>query len=371
MSPGIEGRLETVVCLGKAVSWYGSRSGYYARLPEALRKVGLKVEQVVPRDGFLARAVGKLIAMARRYPSRNQAASLAEYVFDLLRQRHQPGCSVILSVEDHLAYGTFWARRKGRVPRNIIPVIHYPYELWRPEELQALARFQSALILYTSDIPRFEKHLGEGRLRAVLHGVDIAFFSPPREEQRHPDRVLFVGQFGRDYRTLVRVFNHLSGWRPRLEFHVLTGSWGYENPAWSELDPGVRVVRHSGLGDAALRELYQTCTLMVQPLEHCAANNAVVEGLACGIPIVASDVGGIRDYGGGQIFPVAPAGDPEAFNALAVELLSAPDKLADLSVQEREFAEMKLTWETSARSHIEAFRSLLEPSPDRSPSSLN
>ncbi len=351
--------IKKIACLGKDVPWYGSRTGYYARLPEALRKLGIDLKVVVPRAGLVARGVGKLFALLRSLPARNQAHTLAEIEFDLARKWHRPHASLILSAEDHLSYAEFLVTRCGHVPREIVAVIHHPYELWSVEDLNQLSRFQSALVLYSSDVCQFERHLGKGRLRAVPHGVDVAFFRPAQDNQaRSPTRLLFVGQFGRDYQVLVETINMLSELRPCLEFHVLTGPWGDANPAWDMLRSSAKVVRHRDLDDVRLRELYQVSAVMLQPLEFCGANNAVVESLACGLPIIASDVGGIRDYGGGKIFPVVGKKDVRAMVAEVTRLLDSPNERKTISLRSREFAEKRLSWEASASAHLEAISAL-------------
>ena len=80
-------------------------------------------------------------------------------------------------------------------------------------------------------------------------------------------------------------------------------------PAWRGRQ-GVEVL--TGLDDIALRRVYQEAMLLFQPLSDCTANNAVLEALACGLPVVATDVGGIRDYLGEDCACLVPPRDPRA-----------------------------------------------------------
>lgn len=97
---------------------------------------------------------------------------------------------------------------------------------------------------------------------------------------------------------------------------------------------------------------------MLLPMEDSGANTAVVEALACGLPIVTTDVGGIRSYGGGSIFPVAKNNDDSGFLDLVAAYLTDDKFRATVSRESRQFAKAQLDWPVAAKEYIAAYRSL-------------
>lgn len=139
-----------------------------------------------------------------------------------------------------------------------------------------------------------------GAITVVHPGVDLALFRPaPRRPG--PVRVLFVGgDFERKGGSdLVEAARDLPG----VELDLVTGS----APPDVARRPGVRV--HSGLRpqSEALVDLYRGADLMALPSRGDCLPQAIAEAMACGLPVVAADVGAIgemvRDGVNGYLVP--------------------------------------------------------------------
>jgi glycosyltransferase involved in cell wall biosynthesis len=77
----------------------------------------------------------------------------------------------------------------------------------------------------------------------------------------------------------------------------------------------------TGLSDEQLLEEYRQAWVVLLPLIDATANNALLESMACSLPVVVSDVGGIRDYAGPECGALCPPRDVQAHAAATIELL--------------------------------------------------
>jgi glycosyltransferase involved in cell wall biosynthesis len=163
----------------------------------------------------------------------------------------------------------------------------------------------------------------EDRVLVIPSGVDPDVFTP-REALRQPGpvRFLFVGgDFVR--KGGADLFEAMTRLGPVGEVDVVTT----EPPA--QLPPGVTVRVHTGLGPESpeLAALYRRADVFCFPSRGDCSPRVVAEAMASGLPVVATDVGGIREMVvDGQSGLLVPAGSPRRFAEALGRMVNRPDE---------------------------------------------
>jgi glycosyltransferase involved in cell wall biosynthesis len=104
-------------------------------------------------------------------------------------------------------------------------------------------------------------------------------------------------------------------------------------------------------GDGLLRA-YQTASVLVLASNYEGFGLPVVEAMACGTPVICSNVSSLPEVAGDAAVLVPPR-DPAALAAAMVGVLNEPVRWQDLS--ERGLARAKsFTWARSAEIHLNA-----------------
>jgi glycosyltransferase involved in cell wall biosynthesis len=149
-----------------------------------------------------------------------------------------------------------------------------------------LCRFDQVVLVSPSQVPYFRQHVAEDRLHIILHGVDTEFFHPKSTLNRtNTIRCVTVGHWLRDW----EVFRAVASAMKTVTFDVVTS-----RPMVFDGLPNVRT--HSAIDDATLASLYRKADVIFLPLVQSTANNALLEGIASGLPVVATDLEAVRAY---------------------------------------------------------------------------
>jgi glycosyltransferase involved in cell wall biosynthesis len=340
--------------LSNRIPWFGAHTGY-EQLPACVRAEGNSPRIFSSKENFLARAAGKAVSLLRGHGRISQSDAAARLRLELALRRNRDGVGHILYGEEHLPY---WRDASPEAQRRTILTLHQPASQWKEDKIRSLAGLPRAIVLWRRELDWFREKLGgQGEIHFVPHGVDLDFFSPPPRPPA-PLRLLYVGVHLRNRAMLGRLVEKLGG--RDLEFDFLVPAHRRSDPGLVALAENRRVRWHGGLNDEQLRELYRAAHLLLLPLNNSGANTAVIEALACGLPVVTSDVGGIRDYGGGTVFPVVENNDDEGMLALIEKYLDQPGWRDEVGRRCRAFAETELAWPLAARRHVEIYRKALE-----------
>jgi glycosyltransferase involved in cell wall biosynthesis len=344
--------------LANRIPWFGSHSGY-EQLPAQVKATGISTHLYTSRPGLISRALGKVVSTLRGHGriSQSDAAARARFEFGLRRSPEAVGH--LLYGEEHLP---FWSDAARAVRRRSVLTLHQPSSQWLDEgKTRALATCPHAIVLWQREIDWFRARLDGGTVHFIPHGADIDFFSPAPEGPTPggPIRLLYAGVHLRNTAMLARVIEKLGKLGGNFQFDLLVPDHRRADPALAGLREHPQVAWHAGLSDEQLRELYRAAHLLLLPMNDSGANTAVIEALSCGVPVVTTDVGGIRDYGGGTVFPVIENNDDEGMVNLIEKYLAAPAWRDEAARRVRAFAETKLAWPIIARRHAEVYRKVL------------
>jgi glycosyltransferase involved in cell wall biosynthesis len=346
-----------VLYLSNRVPWFGAHTGY-ERLPDYLEEVGISPKIYSPGSDFLSRTLGKIQSLRRGHGRISQSDAAARWRLERGLRRERDAVGHLLYGEEHLP---FWRDAPADARQRSILTLHQPSSQWTEDKVRGLPDCPRVVVLWQKEMDWFRERLQGGTVDFVHHGVDIDFFSPASEISRRdePKRLLYVGVHLRNPAMLVRIISRLSRERADLEFDLLVPPHRRGEPELAKLADHPRVHWHGNVNDEQLRGLYRSAHLLLLPMNNSGANTAVVEALACGLPVLTTDVGGIRDYGGGMIYPVVENNDDEGMLALIERYLTQPLWRDEVSRNCRVFAQEQLAWPLIARRHAEIYRKVL------------
>jgi glycosyltransferase involved in cell wall biosynthesis len=215
----------------------------------------------------------------------------------------------------HVLYGDsdLWMlRRANRLTGNrLVATFHQPTDLLRTlGPIERIAKHLDAVIL-VCDAQRayFEEFLPPDRIFVVRIGVDTEFFHPSVQPGGEPVCVT-VGSHLRDFETYREAIRLVWKENPAARF-VAIGTRSDKKSYFPDLPDG-RIRFLDKVSDEELRRVHQTSNIAVFSFEEATANTAVLEAMSSGLPIVATDVGGIREYVGEDAGIFCPRKDPRA-----------------------------------------------------------
>lgn len=172
-------------------------------------------------------------------------------------------------------------------------------------------------------------------LAVIPHGVDTQFFQPRSDPSRRPQGrpiILTVGGHTRDYHTFSLAVDRILAAEPDARVVAVSANVGIKHEPLTH--PAVEHV--TGVSDEELRNLYQHASVALFSFRYAVANNAILEAMACGVPIVASDVGAVAEYVPSSAGILTPVGDANRLADAVIRVLQDSDLADGLSRSARQ-----------------------------------
>jgi glycosyltransferase involved in cell wall biosynthesis len=220
---------------------------------------------------------------------------------------------------------------------------------------ELLESFDGVIALCDTQREFLQRYVGPRRVFLIPHGVDTQFFHPPSADFLPPAgdalRLLLVGHWLRDLGTAFAAIKLIVDSGLKVDLTVISPRF----PATTR--DCVCVVR-SGISDEALREAYWSADLLFLPLIDATANNAVLEAMACGLAVVSTDVGGVKEAVRDDAGLLCPPGDARALADAVIKLARDPERRRGMGHAGSKRAQT-LDWSVIGAMHHQAYRTLL------------
>jgi len=206
-----------------------------------------------------------------------------------------------------------------------------------------------------------------GRFPAIVipNGVDTERFQP---RDRRPVRarygipqdakvVLFVAHWASEERKGLDVLRQaMQGMQGDNDLYILVIGRGVSAEAFGQR---AVVIDHTG-DDIALSSIYSAANLFVAPSRQDNLPNTALEALACGIPTIASAIGGLPDIvRDGETGLLVPPGDAGALRTAITSVLQDPSRQAAMAETCRRTALAEYDLDRQSRRYLTLYESLV------------
>lgn len=282
------------------------------------------------------------------------------------RECRRPSVAAVHSYEDCSLWQFEEAKRRGKACIYDMPIGYYPawqeterklakrFEAWlpaeglgshkfaRPEQKRREMELADLVIVPSTFVEKTISQHVEKRCALAPYGTDTSFWRPlPTPRPDGPIRFLYVGQAS--IRKGVPVL--LEAWKRAdlkdAELH-LVGTWLLADGVRREL---LSNVRHIGpCSRAQLLGHYQSADIFVFPSFFEGFALVLLESMACGLAVLASEATGAPDILNQTTGMILPAGDVDAWTEALRMTASRRDQLPKMKKAAREQA-CQCTWE--------------------------
>jgi glycosyltransferase involved in cell wall biosynthesis len=262
----------------------------------------------------------------------------------------------------HVLYGDeqldLLLRRRKLLRCPLVSTFHLPaervrerFERFHKREVNGI---DAAIVLARSELSAFENWFGQDKVVYIPHGIDTDTFRPADARSvKKRLNILIVGDHMRDWEVIHKVIDksHLLGLD--IEFEVVT------KPEFFAHFTGCAGVKlHPRLAEGNLIARYQSADALLVPVTQATANNSILEALACGTPVISTNIGGIPDYVSPGCGWLTPRGSVTPILELLHELNSKRE-IAHLLRQNCRAHALKFDWRRVGQGVTAVYEALL------------
>lgn len=200
-------------------------------------------------------------------------------------------------------------------------------KLYKPLVLRRVLRKAAFVVVFSDDqkttmIQKYGLH--ENQLRVIANGVATRFYHPAPRQLHDKPRLLFVGRLS-PQKNVRQLLAALEGVSDTFETTIVGDGELRDELETQAQNLGLQNVRFVGRKDGeALLELYKQADIFVLPSEREGMPLVLLEAMAMALPIVGTDVTGIREMVDEKTGELAPFDDAASLQKALLKLAADP-----------------------------------------------
>lgn len=246
------------------------------------------------------------------------------------------------------------------IPTTGPPVVLGPYWVDWPGHLsrgraaarasfQRLQQRRAAAVLVTTEVAREKVRVGGVPVTLVPPGVDLSAFAVPDEHRApHPPTAIFLANLRahKGIFTLLDAFDEVARRLPDAQL-IVAGGGPDEQAVRDRVAASPAVARIELLGPVARDEIpavLARADVACQPAHFEPFGWSAVEAMACGLPLIVTNAGGLASVVPGDAAVKVPVDDPRALADALEAVLRDPARRAAMGAAGRRAVAANFDW---------------------------
>lgn len=245
------------------------------------------------------------------------------------------------------------------------------YDHWRTNILLKIVTCFATAVITVSDV--MAKNLSvlmpvhKKKIFVIHNGIRALFYERQKhcnQEKNKPLKIIFVGSLvpGKGVGQLLQALSEVRGGDFFLN---VVGTGPLENALRSltkELNLTTKVIFTGSASHQDMPQILRQADILILPSHHEGRPNVVLEAMAAGLPVIGTDIDGIRElvqnYQTGILFK---DNDTLSLVEAITYFLDDPDKIKIMGQAGREWVTSQgLTWDNTAQKYLDLFTSMEE-----------
>ena len=197
------------------------------------------------------------------------------------------------------------------------------------------------------------------KIEVILNGIDLETFNMNNEIKKVPFKIVTTASADiplKGLRYLVSALPSVLKDYPQCTLSVIgrAKARGETAKQIQRLGLESKISFHSELSESDIVYLYSSAEIAVIPSLYEGFGFGAGEAMACGVPLISTHSGGLKEVVGNAAIEVKPR-DSEGISNAIVDLFSNPDKREYFKKVGRERMEKEFQWLNTAKKYVEIF----------------